>query len=401
MLILEESLSPNHSLALQAIRRHGPLTRAEIGLATGLSRSSVHALTSELLAAGLIREAEHRTTQARGRPALSFSYNGDAGYVLAIAFEHDRVSIAVADLTGAIVHETTAGADIGSDADLALEMAAEEAKALLGGTATSARSVVAGAASLPGPVDVRHGTIGSFSILRGWAHADPARRLRELLGVPMLIDNDANMAAYAEAQAGAAVGCKNLLYVKASTGVGAGLLLDGHIYRGSAGMAGEVGHVTVDPAGKICRCGSKGCLETVCGIGGITSALATTHADGITLDQVIELASGGDAAAERALAEAGTALGRAIGEVSNVLNPSLIVLGGELAAAEDLVLDPLRASLRRAAMQVVSRDLEVRTGALGTRAELIGAAALCTAHLHGDVPASLAAPGWQRLEARA
>ena len=132
--------------------------------------------------------------------------------------------------------------------------------------------------------------------------------------VPTTIDNDADVAAYAEFQSGAAVGCRDLLYVQASTGVGAG--------------------------------------------------------------------------AEPALAEAGSALGRAIGEVSNVLNPSLIVIGGELAAAIDLLIEPLRTSLRRAAMQVIANDLEVRAGQLGTRAELVGAAALCAAHVHGDEPAA-------------
>ena len=398
---MDESLGPSHRLALAAIRRRGPLTRAEIALATGLSRSSIHALTSELLEAGMIRRSELRAPQARGRPAAAFAYNGDAGHVLAIAFEHDRLSVGIADLTGAMLAESTAEADVGSDAEAALRMAASEAEALLARASVSEQSVLGAAASLPGPVDVRHGAVGAFSILRGWAHADAGFRLGELLRIPVLIDNDANMAAYAEALTGTAAGCSDVLYVKASNGVGAGLVLGGRIYRGSAGMAGELGHVTVEPAGKICRCGSKGCLETVSGIGGIVSALAATHPGGITFDEVIELARSGDAAAARALAEAGAALGRAIGEVSNVLNPAMVVLGGELAAAGDLVLDPLREALRRVAMQVIARDLEIRLSELGPRAELMGAAALCAAHLHGEEPSALATPGWQQAQARA
>jgi predicted NBD/HSP70 family sugar kinase len=128
----------------------------------------------------------------------------------------------------------------------------------------------------------------------------------------------------------------------------------------------------------------------VAGIDGILSALAGTHEGAITIERVIALAGAGDAAAERALAEAGAGLGRAIGEVSNVLNPSLVVIGGELSAAGDLLIEPLWASLRRASMRVIARDIEVRASDLGTRAELIGVAALCAAYVHGDEPAAAA-----------
>jgi predicted NBD/HSP70 family sugar kinase len=392
---VDTRLTENHQVVLRVIRNQGPLTRAETVRQTGLSRSSVHALTSELLHAGLIRETARRVTPPRGRPAVSFSFNGEAGHVLAIAFQHNAVNVAVADLTGAIVEEIAAEVKTGADAERALNVAATRAQALVKRTGTR-RTLLAAAASLPGPIDVQHGTVGAFSILRGWSSIDPVRRLSDRLGLPVIIDNDANAAAYAEVQAGTAVGCRHLLYVKASTGVGAGLILDGRIYRGAAGMAGELGHVTIEPTGRICRCGSKGCLETVAGIDGIVSALALTHGAAHTIEEVISLASSGDAAAERAIAEAGAGLGRAIGEVSNVLNPSLVVIGGELSAAGDLLIEPLRAALRRASMQVIARDLEVRASELGTRAELIGAAALCAAYVHGDEPAASVA-GARRL----
>lgn len=397
----KQSLSPKHRLALQAVRRHGPVTRADVARLTGLSRSSIHALTSELLAAGLISQVDRRLDGSRGRPAASFAYSGEAGYVVAIAFEQDQVSVGLADLAGAILDETTATLDVGNDAERALQTAAELVHSLLESVGANPQSLIAAAASLPGPVDFRHGAIGSFSILRGWAKVDPAGRLSELLSVPVIIDNDANVAAYAETQAGAAVGCRHLLFVKTSIGVGAGLILNGQIYRGSAGMAGELGHVTVEPAGRICRCGSRGCLETVCGIGGITAGLADTHPDGITITEVIDLARTGDAAAERALADAGGALGRAIGEVSNVLNPSMVMIGGELAAAGELLLEPLRSSLRRAAMQVIALDLDVRPSVLGSRAELLGAAALAAAHAHDETPLSSVDPSPIHLAAGA
>ena len=381
---MEENLGRKHRLVLQAFRRHGPLTRAEAATLTGLSRSGVHVLTSELVEAGLLREVDDRVAGSRGRPAQSFAYTGRGGHVLAIAFEHDRFTTAVADLSGAIVREVTEARDVDRDPEGALQAAAHVARGLLAPDDAPALEALAAVAALPGPIDARRGRIGSFSILRGWSDAHPTALLQAILGVPTVIENDANLAAYAEATRGAGARHDDLLYVKASTGVGAGLILGGRIYRGAAGMAGEIGHVTIDPAGKICRCGSKGCVETVAGSGGIVAALADTHGEAITIEELIELARSGDAAAERALAEAGAALGRAVGEVSNVLNPSLVVIGGELAGAGELLLEPLRRALRQSAMQVIGNSLEVRAGELGARAEVLGAAALAAAVAHED-----------------
>jgi len=126
-------------------------------------------------------------------------------------------------------------------------------------------TVLAAAASLPGPVDGRQHRVGSFSILRSWAGIAARHRLAEGLGVPVVIDNDGNVEALAEARSGAAAGCHDVLHVKVSAGVGAGLVLGGRVDP-AAGMAGELGHVTVDPVGRICRCGGRGCVETVAGI---------------------------------------------------------------------------------------------------------------------------------------
>ena len=389
----EETLGEKQRLVLHAIRRHGPLTRADAARLTGLSRSSVHAFTAELLDAELICAEEQRPARGRGRPAATFTYAGGGGHVLALAFEQDRFSVAVADLNGQIQHEHSRSFDAAHDPEGALHSAAEMAAQLLAEAGSTPGAALRAVASLAGPVDARRGTIGSPSILPGWSSADPARRLSDILGVPTTIENDANLGAFAEAHHGAAPGCQDLIYVKASTGVGAGLLLGGRIYRGAAGLAGELGHVTIDSAGRICRCGSKGCLETIAGAAGIIAALHGTHGPDLTIAQLIELAGSGDAAAARALADAGTALGRAIGEISNVLNPQQVILGGQLAAAGDLVLEPLRTSLRQAAMQVIAGHLEVRGAALGARAELVGAAALAAALVHDDEPAIVPVAG--------
>lgn len=386
---MEETVGRRHRLVLQAFRRHGPLTRADAARLTGLSRSAIHVLTSDLLRDGRIHEVDGHVVRSRGRPAKTFAFTGQAGQVLAIAFEQDRFSVAVADLSGAILHEVTVAGDVDTNPEAALRAAASAASRLLTTGDGRTQEVHAAVVSLPGPIDARRGTIGSFSILRGWSDADPARQLAAMLDLPVTIDNDANIAAFAEARHGAGIGAEDLLYVKASTGVGAGLILGDRLYRGAGGMAGEIGHVTIDPGGKICRCGSRGCLETIAGTGGILSALRDTHSAATSIDELIALARASDAAAARALADAGTALGQAIGEISNVLNPGLVVLGGDLAGAGELVLEPLRRSLRQASMQVIGSSLEVRPGALGARAEVVGAAALAAAIAHEDEPPGL------------
>jgi predicted NBD/HSP70 family sugar kinase len=190
------------------------------------------------------------------------------------------------------------------------------------------------------------------------------------------VDNDANVGALAESVLGAGRGVSEMAYIMLGSGIGAGLIIGGQVYRGSGGTAGEIGHVLVDEHGPLCRCGNRGCLETYAGADALLDLLRRQHGDELTVDGLVQLARDGDAACQRVIADAARIVGVAAATLCNQLNPELIVIGGELAQTGPLLLDPLRESIVRYAIPAAAEDVRVVTGELGERAELLGALVL-------------------------
>jgi predicted NBD/HSP70 family sugar kinase len=247
--------------------------------------------------------------------------------------------------------------------------------------------------ALPAPVDREHDILHSTTFPGpGWAlpGLHPAQELRNQLDVPVEADNDANLAALAELVGGAAEGCSHFIYVKAAAGIGCGLVLDGKVYRGADGTAGELAHIIVEPHGDLCYCGSWGCLWTVVGAQAIEKTLSLARPSGDLLPrppasqehyedlvrQVINEARHEDVLCQRALEDAARQLGRAVGNLCNILKPNLVVVGGTLSSAGDLFLAPMQESLDEYRSRLSRDVVPVVPGALGTRAELLGALAL-------------------------
>jgi predicted NBD/HSP70 family sugar kinase len=199
------------------------------------------------------------------------------------------------------------------------------------------------------------------------------------LGIPVALDNDANLGALGEKAFGAARGVDDLVYIRLSAGVGAGLIIDGQPYQGGLGVAGEVGHVLSDPHGPICRCGNRGCLETIASPVAVAALLERSLRQPVTVQRLLELVADGDRGARRAVAEAGEAVGQALSMVVNILNPELIVVGGDLAEAGDILLAPIAAAIERHSVAPAAAAVTVTAGMLGPRAEVLGAAALVLA----------------------
>jgi glucokinase len=242
------------------------------------------------------------------------------------------------------------------------------------------------AMGVPGPLDPRSGIVYAAPNLHGWDGLEAGPLLAERLGCPVVLQNDANLAGFAEWTVGAGRGSRDFVFITVSTGVGGGLILDGELHTGVAGTAGELGHVPVDPDGPRCGQGHPGCLEGVASgtaiaararaalAAGEPSSLAGT---GEALDaHAVELAAeAGDRLACRLLADAGRALGRAIGGFVNVLSPEVVAVGGGLLGAGELLFGPLRAALPEIAFAVPLARCRVVPAALGTDAGLVGAAA--------------------------
>jgi predicted NBD/HSP70 family sugar kinase len=221
--------------------------------------------------------------------------------------------------------------------------------------------------------------VGSSSILPGWVGVRAAEELESRLGLAVSVDNDANLGALAELHWGAAADHRNVVYLKVSTGIGAGLIIEGSLFLGTGGMAGEIGHAIVDEQGAVCRCGKRGCLETLAGASALVELLEPRLGRVISTRELLELAASGDSGARRVIADAGRHIGGTLATLCDLFNPELIVVGGELSAAGDLLIDPMREQVDRNAIPATARDVEIVAGVLGARAELLGALALVLA----------------------
>ncbi len=376
---LESLREHNRGRVVDALRRHGTASRAELARLTGLSRTTVSTLVGELQAQGVVSERAGRPHRAgQGRPGILLALDGAVGVVAGIHFGHAGVDVGVADLSRTVLAERRRPLDVDHVGRGALEVAVELLGEALAAAGVEPGRVLAIGAAVSGPVDHGRDLVHPGAILPSWNDLAPAAELGTRFGVPVHVDNDANLGALAELHLGAGAGVGDLLYVYAGAGIGAGLVFGGRLHRGAGGTAGELGHVLVDEGGAFCRCGSRGCLETVAAGPAIVAALQPTHGAGLTLERVVALALAGEPAPRRAIADAGTAIGRALANLCDVLNPAVVVVGGELAAAGDLLLDPVRDAIARDAMRPTADALVVRPGALSGRAEVLGALVLAS-----------------------
>ncbi|MER5846839.1 ROK family transcriptional regulator [Streptomyces sp. NPDC002012] len=370
----------NLERVVRAVRMAGSLTQAEIARSTGLSAATVSNIVRELKDGGTV---EVTPTSAGGRRARSVSLSGDAGIVIGVDFGHTHLRVAVGNLAHQVLAEESEPMDVDASAAEGFGRAERLVRRLIETTGISPDKVIGVGLGVPGPIDVESGTLGSTSILPGWTGINPSEELAGRLGVPVYVDNDANLGALGELVWGSGRGVKDLAYIKVASGVGAGLVIDGHIYRGPGGTAGEIGHITLDESGPVCRCGNRGCLETFTAARYVLPLLQPSHGPDLTMERVVQLARGGDPGCRRVIGDVGRHIGSGVANLCNLLNPSRVVLGGSLAEAGELVLAPIRDSVSRYAIPSAARQLSVLPGALGGRAEVLGALALVLSEM-GD-----------------
>lgn len=341
------------------------LSQAEISRATELAPATVSNIVKELSTAGFL-ESE----SGAGRRGATVKIARGAGLVAGVDFGHSHLQIALGDLSGDVLATTSRPLKNDHGHTEGLALAKELLDTLLAGQGSSHAELRAVGMGLPAPIG-RSGTIDSGSILPGWVGVNAAAAATETFGVPTLVDNDANLGALAESTVGIGVGSSSMAYLKISSGVGCGLILDGKIFRGGLGTAGEIGHLTMDENGPLCRCGSRGCLEAYVGADALIAQFAARQPD-ITATELIALALGGDNGAQRLIEDSGRYLGRAAAILVNVLGLELLVIGGDMIAAGDLLFDGIRNGLRRHALEPVARTVRVEKAALGDRSSAIG-----------------------------
>ena len=387
----EEAVAPpslresNRLRVVEALQVLGVTSRADVARRTGLSRSTVSAIVAGLQAEGLVvdRDPDGRSAAGGGRPPALIALDPGAGLAIGIDFGKRHLAVALADLSHELLAEEWGDMTDDYDADTGIDRAAELVERVLSAAGADAGRVLGVGMGLPGPVH-RSGVVGSSAILPGWAGTHAAERMGERLSMRVWLGNDANLGALAESTWGAGRGATGLVYLKLATGIGAGIVLGGRLFEGAGGTAGEIGHTSLDETGDICRCGSRGCLETYASGTAIATLLSRSLGEELSPDDVFARAIGGDPGCRRALADAGRHIGAAVADLCNLINPERIVVGGSMAVAGDVLLDPLREAVGLRAIPSAAEDVEIVPGELGGRAELLGAVALV---LHEAGPA--------------
>ncbi|MBU4336612.1 MAG: ROK family transcriptional regulator [Actinobacteria bacterium] len=362
----------NRGLILDAVKRHGGLTQVELAGATGLSAATVSTIVKELVGAGLV---DVRSTVRTGRRAQLVTLARRVGLAAGVHIGLRHMRVVLGDVSHDVVAEQLLPLPAQHRVDTTLDRAALLLMDMLDQVGASLEEVLGIGVGLPAPVDSATGMVSVKGIMRGWDEVAVAHVLSKRLARPVFVDNDANLGALAESTLGASREYQDSIYVRASYGTGAGIVLGGRVHRGFAGTAGEIGHVQVDPSGRICLCGSRGCLDTVVGSQALLEPLRASHG-ALALRDVIAAANEGDPGCRQVIADAGATIGAVVAGLGVAVNPQCIVVGGELAETGEVLMGPLREAIRRRVLLNQIAPLEVFPAELGERAEVTGALVL-------------------------
>ena len=309
--------------------------------------SSIDAEASELVGIGVAVAAPVATSDHTiAIPGILPGWDGvDITSPLRTAF-NVPVYVDIVDFSKSIIAEHTLPLPLGHKADTTLERAMLLINETLSSIDAEASELVGIGVAVAAPVATSDHTIAIPGILPGWDGVDITSPLRTAFNVPVYVDNDANFAAYGESRMGVAAGKRNFVYISASDGVGAGIVINGEIMHGVTGLAGEIGHIQVDPLGAICSCGNRGCLDTVVAENRLVQLLSVTHGN-MTLDDLVSFANEGDPGCRRIIADAAVRIGQVAADLCISVDPEVIVLGGKLAMTGDVFIQPFNEALQR------------------------------------------------------
>ena len=379
----------NKDVVLELIRMAPEgVSRAAIAQLLSMSRSSISVIVDDLIQAGLV--LEHGVGASRGgRRPIVLQINPDAGRVLGIAIGATHALVILSDLRGGILAEASAPLDIAQPPQAYLDQVYALADRCLSQTGSMPGCLSAIGVGVPGPVIRDRGHVAAPPIMPGWDSFAISQALKAHWSTEIVLDNDANLGALGEYTYGGGRGERNLVYVKIGTGIGCGILLDGTIYHGVLGTAGEIGHVTIHEDGPPCSCGNYGCLEAMAGgraiaqraemairAGQQTSLAALCYERTITVRDVAEAAQAGDHVCQQLLSDAGRHVGSALASLINLLNPGVILIGGGVTYAGDLFLRAINQAVQDRTMRPALQAVRLAPAALGPRASAMGAVAL-------------------------
>ncbi|CUR56738.1 Transcriptional regulator/sugar kinase [metagenome] len=373
---------------LDQVRELGSLTRPALAHRAGLGRAVVAQRVTQLMEAGLLEDGAVAASTG-GRAAREVRFNSSRGRILVAEVGASSVAVGISDLAGNILLESREPMQVADGPRTCLARIEELFDGLLVRHPDATATTWGVGLGLPGPVEFATGVPMSPPIMPGWDGYPVRQRLAERFGVPVWVDNEVNVMALGELRAGLARGEQNVVYVKAGTGIGAGLISNGALHRGEQGCAGDIGHIAVGGnRAVLCRCGKYDCLEALAGGAalardGLQAAITRpgTHlgerlaqAGEITANDVAVGADAGDPVSRELLVRAGGLIGESLASLVNFFNPSLILLGGRVAESGDLFLAAVREATYRRSLPLATRDLRITPSTLGGLTGLTGAA---------------------------
>lgn len=366
----------NQAIVLNAIRTHGTISRTDIAAISKLSLPTISGITAELIESGLVYEREAGVSTGGRRPVL-LALNSQAGYVVGVKVTEDTVIAALTDLDATVIaRHTTSLSGRTPEAVVATLVASVHALQ----AATGHQTLLGVGIGIAGIVD-RQRALVHYATYFGWQDVPIAHLLEQHLHVPVVVDNDVNALTAAEQWFGVGRGVNDFLVVSIGRGVGLGMVLNGQLYRGTAGGAGEFGHITVVADGPQCACGKRGCLEALISDPAVTQRASAMLGVPVTIHTAVELALHGDAMMQSIFAAAGRTLGMAVANLVNVLNPALVIIGGEGTAAGKLILEPFEDALRDHCFNGLYNNVKIAIEPWGDEAWARGAASLLLSEL--------------------
>lgn len=362
----------------------GGISRVELARQMNLTRAAITSIINDLQAAGLVREVENQL--AGGRKPIVLEINPELGYVVGIDMGSTHVSLILADFSAREIQEMHMPFNINLGPRVCLDQVDAYLHDLLKNAGLALADIKAVGTGVPGPIVTEAGMVSGPPIMPGWDGFPIRDTLQARWGCPVTLNNDAELGALGEWAYGAGRGERDLAYIKVGIGIGAGLLLDGQIYGGITGSAGEIGHITINENGPECQCGNRGCLEAMAGGQAIANRAIEAVRKGqrtlltekspvetITHQDVIAAARRGDLLSQQIVTEAGSHLGTAIASLVNLFNPSMVVIGGGVAQIGDLLLEPIRRAVQQRSLRVASRAVRISAALLGRRSSGMGA----------------------------
>lgn len=354
-----------------------PMTRAELAESTGLARSTVASRVDLLLRLGLITPYGGRSSTG-GRPPSLLAVNTAARVVAAIDLGARHARAAIVDLSGTVLAHDREDLDIADGPVPVLTWVTSTIDRLLLETGRPAADLAGIGIGLPGPVEHSTGRAINPPIMPGWDRFDVPEFVRGSFDVPVLIDNDVNIMALGE-QDTQFPDVDDLILIKVSTGIGAGIIAGGELQRGGQGTAGDIGHIRVSRGSDVvCRCGNVGCLEALAAGPAIARDLRRSGVTSAT--DVVDLVRAGDLEAIQAVRQAGRDIGDVLAMIVNFINPSVVVIGGALAEAGEHLIAGIREEVYRRSLPLATEHLRIVPSVSGEQSGVLGAAAMAIAH---------------------